>query len=118
MTIRYHYTKPTAAGRATIAYVDEEHENGSVTLAAGIAYCGPKDTFCKHYGRDKARGRLIQAVTARDGWRFAERYPSKYVLLHIDKENRTPTTVQDFVKMVDALATAFRPADVIKHYGP
>jgi hypothetical protein len=120
MTIKYHYTKPRASivGRATIAYVDEEHEDGSVTFYAGIAYCGPKDVFCKHYGRDKSRGRLVQMTSSRDWWRLVDRDPSKYLVVHVDKENRQPTSLQDFVKMADGVATLFRPADVVKHYGP
>jgi hypothetical protein len=118
MTIKYHYTDPLAAGRATIAYVDEEHEDGSITFYAGISYCGPKDVFRKHYGRDKSRGRLVQMTSSRDGWRLADRDPSKYLFVHVDKENRQPTSLQDFVEMADGVAVLFRPADVIKHYGP
>jgi hypothetical protein len=120
MTIKYYYTKPQAgvAGRATIAYVDEPHENGAVTFYAGVAYCGPKDVFCKHYGRDKARGRLVRLTTTRDGWRFMDKEPDKYLLVHIAKENRTPDDLQAFVKMAADRAMAFRPSAVVKLYGP
>jgi hypothetical protein len=42
-------------GRFTIAWVDQ----GNAELAVGIAWCSPKDNFCRAKGRLIAQGRLL-----------------------------------------------------------
>lgn len=80
LKIRYYYIpfgaidkksgKPTN-GKATIAIVqvkadvlDETTEFvvGEFVYARGIAFCSPRDQFCRKTGRDKALGRAIKAL--------------------------------------------------------
>lgn len=50
-------------GGATMAFVDVPKENGKLAFGAAIAYCNPSDNFQYVYGRNKSRGRLVQAAS-------------------------------------------------------
>lgn len=48
-------------GGATVAYTRRTMgAYGEQMYLVGIAYCNPRDNYQKHYGRDKAMGRLTQ----------------------------------------------------------
>lgn len=51
----FHYGKDRSVneGVVTVAYDDKRN-----FVHCGIAWCSPKDNFCKKKGRDKAIGRL------------------------------------------------------------
>lgn len=48
-------------GGATMAFIEVAQEEGPAMYGAGVAYCNPSDNFQYVYGRNKSRGRLIQA---------------------------------------------------------
>lgn len=110
MTIGYRYLQPQLAGRASIAFDQVKNEDGTTTYYAAMCYCGPLDRYVKHYGRDKARGRLVRLMSSADGYRFAERFPDKYQIVHVQDGEKE--TVDDFLDVIEEIVAEFIPTAV------
>lgn len=110
MTIGYRYLQPHMAGRASIAYDSVKNEDGSTTYYAAMTYCSPTDKYVKHYGRDKARGRLIRLMSAADGYTFANKEPDKYQIITV--QNADDNTLEDFLDVIDTIVGDFIPTAV------
>lgn len=72
-------------GGATLAYTD----NGDGTVVGALAYCNPKDNYCKAYGRAKSSGRLKQNAV------------HNFALTDDDKFFRIEGGVKEFLQIVD-----------------
>lgn len=68
-------------GGATIAY-HRDVVGGENVYRVGVAYCNPKDNYCKRYGRAKAQGRLRQY----DVRHFSMAEDDKHLLVAADSE--------------------------------
>ena len=72
-------------GGATLAYTD----NGDGTVVGAVAYCNPKDNYCKAYGRAKSAGRLKQNAA------------NNFSLTDDDKFFRIEADVKEFIGILD-----------------
>lgn len=110
MAIGYRYLQPHLAGRASIAYDSVKNEDGTTTYYAAMCYCNPTDKYVKHYGRDKARGRLIRLMSAADGYRFADSEPDKYQIITVKDGEKN--TIEDFLDVIEDIVADFIPTSV------
>lgn len=53
------YEEINPRGGATVAY-RPDIVGGQHVYLVGVAYCNPRDNYCRQYGRAKAEGRLTQ----------------------------------------------------------
>ncbi len=56
---RFQYTKCSDGSVLTICVLEQGKEN---PIARGLAFCSPKDMFCKSVGRQISCGRAITAL--------------------------------------------------------